>query len=395
MASALSEEPELEDAVAACARTIQDELGDAAPDLLLAFPSREHVLGFGRLPALLRARFGSALFAGCSAGGVIGGGRSVEGSPALSLVAMTLPGVEVRPFRIPPGPLPSLDESPRAWRTLVGIDAAPPHLNILLFVDPFSCPADELLRGLDYAYPNATKLGGLASAASAPGANAIYLGEETFGAGAAGVALWGNLRLDPVVAQGGIPIGAPLRVTKCDRQILFELDGRPALDVFREIVDEIAPELEPARPSAFLLGILADGLTEAPRAGDFLVRGLLGIDPKAGAIGVADALHEGQIVQFHVLGADSAAVELRELLARDRARTSSAPAGALLFACNGRGAHLYGSSDHDAGVFRDVVGTGVPVAGFFCAGEIGPIGGQTFLHGMTSSFGIVRGAEDE
>ncbi len=394
MATALSEAPELEDAFRACADTIEAQMDGVPPDLLLAFPSREHVLDFGRLPALARERFGSALLAGCSAGGVIGGGRAIESSTSLSLSALSLPHVELLPFRVPPGSLPSLDDSPRAWRSLVGLHETPARLHFLLFADPFTCPADVLLRGLDYAYPATPKLGGLASAASSPGANTLYLEDQTFVAGAVGLALWGALRLDPVVAQGGIPIGPTLQVTKCDRNILFELDGRPALEVFQEVVEGLESPPTPEKPATFLLGLQADGLATEPRAGDFLVRTILGVDPNAGAIGVADALHEGGTVQFHRLGPETAALELRELLARSQAEERTPPAGALLFACNGRGAHLYGSSEHDPELFGDVVGASVPLAGFFCAGEIGPVGAQTYLHGMTSSFGILRPARE-
>lgn len=394
MVTALSEAPELEDAFRACADALEAQLDGVAPDLVLAFPSREHVIDYGRIPALARARFRSALLAGCSAGGVIGGGRAIEGATSLALAGFVLPNVELLPFRVPPGSLPSLDDSPRAWKSLVGLHETPERLHFLLFADPFTCPADVLLRGLDYAYPAAPKLGGLASAASSPGANTLYLDDETFVAGAVGVALWGALRLDPVVAQGGIPIGRALRITKCDRNILFELDGRPALEVFQEIVEAMDDPPSPERPGTFLLGIQADGLGAEPRAGDFLVRNILGVDPNAGAIGVAERLNEGATVQFHVLGPETAALELRELLARSQAEERTPPAGAILFACNGRGAHLYGRSEHDPDLFGDVVGARVPLAGFFCAGEIGPIGAQTYLHGMTSSFGILRPTRD-
>ncbi len=67
------------------------------------------------------------------------------------------------------------------------------------------------------------------------------------------------------------------------------------------------------------------------------------------------------------------------------------PAGALLFSCLGRGKHMYGRPNHDSDAFRACLGD-VPLAGFFCNGEIGPVGGTTYIHGFTSSFAIFRNA---
>ena len=394
-ASALSTNPDLEKACAECAQILERNLDGFAPDILLVFPSREHALEQGRIPEFLAERFSTALLLGCTAGGVIGGGREIENHSALSLIAGKMPGVHMHPFRIEPGPLPSLDESPRTWRSAIGLHDAPDNLHFFLFADPFSTSADVLLKGLDYAYPNAPKLGGLASAASAPGGNALYLAERVHADGAVGVAIWGEVRIDPVVAQGGIPIGKPVQVTRCDRQVIYELDGKPALEVFQEAVEALEIELEKGQAGAFVLGIQADSLAESPRAGDFLIRNVLGIDPKANAIAIAAVVEAGQTVQFHLVGADSAALELRQLLTRYRERESAPPAGALLFSCNGRGTNLYGSPDHDSNLFHEIVGREVPLAGFFCAGEIGPVAGQTYVHGMTSSFGIIRPASSQ
>lgn len=392
-ASSLSLEPDfdlaLEDAVGALRRQLAPE----EPHLVLAFPSREHVLDFERVPKRLHEVFPKSLVAGCSAAGVIGGESAIEGKSGIALVGAVLPRVEFRPFRVEPGPLPSLDESPRAWRSLVGIHEPETSLHFLLFADPFTCASETLLRGLDYAYPSAPKVGGLASSASMPGTNALFLGSQTFSSGAVGIAFWGDVRMDPVVAQGGVPIGRRLCVTKHDRNVILELDHRPALEVFEEIVENMGEEFQPERPGAFLVGLQANVLAEDQNPGEFLIRNIVGVDPRVGAIGVADLVHEGQNIQFHVLGPDTAAVELRALLTRYRGSHSSAtsgPAGALLFACNGRGENLYGASNHDPDLFRELLGSSVPLAGFFCAGEFGPIGSHTYLHGMTSSFGIFR-----
>ena len=113
--------------------------------------------------------------------------------------------------------------------------------------------------------------------------------------------------------------------------------------------------------------------------GDFLIRNVLGADRAAGALAVAGTVELGETVQFQVRDADSADEDLRALLAE-----APAAHGALVFTCNGRGTHLFPEPDHDAMVVSESL-NGAPVAGMFCAGELGPIGGHNFMHGFTAS----------
>jgi small ligand-binding sensory domain FIST len=106
----------------------------------------------------------------------------------------------------------------------------------------------------------------------------------------------------------------------------------------------------------------------------------------SGAIQITDLIRVGQTVRFHVRDAETVDEDLREnsLLARKRARSAPPPAVALLFTCNGRGMRLFDQPDHDVKLIHESFGP-IPVAGFFAMGEIGPIGGQNFLHGFTAS----------
>ena len=125
------------------------------------------------------------------------------------------------------------------------------------------------------------------------------------------------------------------------------------------------------------------------RQGDFLIRNLLGIDGKSGAVAVGAALRTGIVVQFHLRDAETSAQDLEAVLARHHEGPAPRAAGSLLFACLGRGEQLYGEPDHDTAAFQRHLGP-VPLGGFFCNGEIGPVHGSTFLHGYTSSFGLFR-----
>jgi small ligand-binding sensory domain FIST len=371
-ASAVAEGPLIEDAVSRAASQLRAQLGSARVDLLVAFVSAHHATHFGALPKLLAAGLDAAVLIGCSAGGVIGGGREIEQRPGLSLTAALLPGVDVLPFHIAPDT--SLGEQPAAWERRLGVSALrQPHF--VLLPDPFSCEAESFVRGLEHAYPQSRIIGGLASGGRQAGSNALFLGRHVHRAGLVGVALAGDIEVDTIVAQGCRPIGQPMFITKCQGNLLWELDGVPAVEVLRDLYERLDPaDQELARHSLFL-GIVMSEDRQEYRHGDFLIRNIVGMDPERGVVGVGALLHENSVVQFHLLAS--------------YAPSTTAPQGALLFSCLGRGLHLYGRPDHDTDAFRERFGN-VPLGGFFCNGEIGPVQGTTFLHGYTSSFGIFR-----
>jgi len=204
------------------------------------------------------------------------------------------------------------------------------------------------------------------------------------------VALSGNIAVETIVAQGCRPIGNPLIVTRCQGNVVQELDSQPPLEVLRELYGSLpARDQELFRTSLFVGVEMRQDQVEY-RAGELLVRNLVGMDPDSGALAIGAPLHPMQVVQFLLRDARTATEDLARMLDRSAARRSP-PAGALLFSCLGRGAHLFGRPDHDTDLFREKVGQ-VPLGGFFCNGEIGQVGGATFLHGYTSSFALFREA---
>ena len=388
-ASAVSDEPSLEAAVTACAERVTTGLEGASPDLAVVFVSPHFAADYKRVPDLLRERLGPALLLGCSAGGVIGGGHEVEHRPGLSLTAGSLPGVDIRPMRADDARLPDPDAGPHKWEELTGVsrNAGP---QFVLLADPFSIRMEELLMGLDYAYPESPKVGGMASGGDRPGTNALYLGDEVHRGGLVGVALTGDVVVDTIVAQGCRPIGKPMEITKCEQNLLLEVDGRPPLQVLQELYERADPGDRELFQRSLFLGVVMDELQEEHRLGDFLIRNLYGIDRESGGFLVGSALREHQTVQFHLRDAQTASDDLRAMLAQYLTEHNPASAhGALLFSCLGRGSYLYGQPDHDTGLFSEHLGP-VPLGGFFCNGEIGPVSGATYLHGYTSSFGIFR-----
>ena len=387
--STLSDAPTLPQALEAVASATEQSLKGQKPDLCLVFISSNFLPGYESVIPFLQARLGPRVILGCSGGGVVGNGREVEHHPALALTAAMLPDVTLTPFRVADSSLPGLDVSPRQWHHLIGVPPAEQPQFIIL-ADPYSIRIENLLMGMDYAYPKASKVGGLASGATQPGENALYLNTVCYRSGAVGVALSGNIALDTLVAQGCRPIGKPMRVTKSDRNILMELDGQPPLTILRDLFMTLDARDQNLLQHALFLGLVMDPLKSHFTHGDFLIRNIVGLDTEKGLLAVGALLREGQTVQFHLRDAQTSADDLQQTLATYASRSGRGQlGGALLFSCLGRGEFLYGHSSHDTRLFQQKLGP-VPVSGFFCNGEIGPVGGTTYLHGYTSCFALFR-----
>ncbi len=388
-ASAVSESQNLEEALRECAAQVRGTLGEGPPDLALVFVSGHFAAQYESVPTMVGEHLGSTLLLGCSAGGVIGGGREVEQRHGVSLTAATLPGVELSAFHLRGDDLPDLDAGPDAWEDAFSVTAQDDP-GLVLLVDPFSFPAQNFLLGLDYAFAKSVKIGGLASGGSRSGENALFLGDKVHREGAIGLALKGNIIVDTVVAQGCRPVGKLMSITKSSQNLLQELDGRPPLEVLRELFSESGERDQGLMQHSLFLGVLMDDFIDNPQQGDFLIRNIMGMDARSGAMAVGELLREGQRVRFHLRDALTSAEDLSALLARYGSAERASPCeGALLFSCLGRGQYLYGRPDHDTELFADKVGV-IPLGGFFCNGEIGQVSGTTFLHGYTSSFGIFR-----
>jgi small ligand-binding sensory domain FIST len=385
--TALSPSIDLESACREAIERVQGG-GDGAPDLAIVFVSPNTLGDPRRVPELILDRLAPRCLIGCSGGGVIAGGREVEGGPAFGLTAAWLPGALLQAVHVVDEELPSLDAAPSAWVQRLGVDPARAR-GFVLLPEPFSFAADALIAGLDFAYPQVPKIGGLVSGSQQPGLHVLFCNESCATSGAVLLALSGDVTMATVVAQGCRPFGRPAPITAAELQELVAIEGKPALRFLQEQLESLEPrELARVRGNPVFLGIARDPFAgPAPGRGEFLIRNLLRIDEASGSMTVGDHLGTGRVVQFHVRDRSSSDQDLRGLLARRREAQPGAPAGALMFACLGRGRGLYGDEDHDSRVLHEVLGD-VPVTGFFCNGEIGPVGGQTYLHGYTAALGL-------
>ena len=365
--SAVSDKFSLTEAIAETAYSIHNELGEGTPDLVVAFVSAHHSPEYETLPQLVGDHFGQTLLVGCSGGGVIGSGTEIEQRPGFAIAAAQLPGVQLNSFHIDNDAMPDGDAPPEEWGGLVstswGQDA-----DFLILADPFSVDGERLLMGLDYAFPDSAKIGGLASGARQEGGNVLYLGDTVHNSGVVGVSFAGNIVVDTVVAQGCRPIGEPMQVTGCERNLLTEVDGRTPFEVLREIFEGLQERDRELAQHSLFLGVVMDEFKESPQQGDFLIRNIIGVDAQKGVMAVGELLKEGQTVQFHLRDAQTSSQDLDAMLEQYMANhTPQSDSGALLFQCLGRGAYLYGQADHDTNMFKEIVGD-LPLTGFFCNG---------------------------
>ncbi|MGH8176902.1 MAG: FIST signal transduction protein [Steroidobacter sp.] len=387
--SAVDTDNSLDVAVEQAAQRVLAGLGRQEPDLLIAFVSAQHAARFDVVAELLHREFENAFVFGCCAGGVIGGGREIEDRPGLSLTGALLPGVRLKGTHLDAAQTPPLYAEAHVWEDALRMTANQ-QPSFLVLADPYSFETEAFVRGLDRVYPLAPKIGGLASGARQVGGSALYLGDQVYHSGCITLALTGNIEVDTVVAQGCRPIGDPVFVTAAHENLIRELDGRSPRDVIGELFQRTASaDRELFSQSLFLgLAMRKDASQYVP--GDFLIRNILGMDPQSGALWVNATIPPNSVVQFHLRDAATSAHDLERTLSSYRASRPVAPdSGALLFSCNGRGLGLYGQADHDSNAFRRLVAD-LPIGGFFCSGEIGPIQNATYLHGYTSAFAVFR-----
>mgnify|MGYP003428916975 FL=1 len=383
-ASAVSERVDTYTAIKEAARALR--VGQPEPpDLVFAFVSSHHADNYERVSDWVREELGEATLVGCSAAGVIGGGHELEGREGLALIAGWWRGVQVRVGHVAefvPG-------THQEWVEYLEIDPAQ-KCHFLLFADSVTCDIDVVLQSLDTAFPGTIKAGGMANAGSEDSPAALFAHGDLLEGGAVVVALQGAIELHAVVSQGCRPVGEPYIVTRARGNVIKELNaGRPA-EVLRRIYETLNPrDLALFNTSMFLgMDLGSEDTRSRYDRGDFLIRNILGIDPESGALAVDSRVDPYQVVQFHMRDRETAAADLNVRL-RDLARSELGPQirGALMFSCVGRGERLFGSPNHDSDLFTRRVGPRA-LSGFFCNGEVGPVGERTCMHGYTSVFAV-------
>lgn len=382
-ATGLSVAADTEVAVREIVDQVQTSSAAQRYDLALVFFTPHHHGQARELISLLQQHLPAANLIGCIGESIVANEREIESDPGLAVwLGSWNDQVAVKVFHL------HLEQTPDG-PTLLGwpdalLEADPKRSLLLLLGDPFTFPTTELfLPRLREDYPGLAVVGGMASGVAAMGQTLLLHQNHLTNYGAVGVLLTGDLAVRSIVSQGCRPIGRPLIITKAEENIIHELSGQTPLAYLQSLYRELSDADKRLFENGPHLGVVMSEYRDKFERGDFLVRNLYGLDRQTGAMAVMDHLRVGQTVQFHVRDASTADEDLRTLLQQDRAKHGSAQAG-LLFTCNGRGQRLFQTPNHDAGVIQAVAGP-IPLAGFFAAGELGPVGGRNFLHGFTAS----------
>lgn len=375
-ASAISTAEDAGQALEELTEKVNRELGDIPLSLAIIFVSPHHESCFAEIGTRIRELCGVDHLIGCTARGIIGASQEIEQGPAISIWVAALPPESITVFATEYKSTPD-GVTFSGWPAGLDEMSADEH-GLVLFADPFSFDPHPFLERLQEDVPGLDVVGGLASGGQARGENVLYLDDDVFHEGAVGVCFCGSMKVSSVVSQGCKPIGDCLVVTETDQNVILKLGGQSALDRLQDVFSDLDSHDQEIFQKGPHLGRVVNEYQESFGRGDFLVRNIIGVDPKRRAIVIGDFVRPGQTIQFHARDSESADEDLRALMHGHQANA------ALLFACNGRGQHMFDEPNHDISVLQEALGT-VPIAGFFASGEIGPVGNKNFLHGFTAT----------
>ncbi|MBI4716774.1 MAG: FIST C-terminal domain-containing protein [Planctomycetes bacterium] len=385
-ASSITSATSAEQALAELLAPAEQRVTAGMVDLALLFSTPHFEDDLEEIVERVGGAFPNAALIGCTAEGTIGCDKELERIPSLSLLVGSLPDVVIRPFHLRQ-PMLEAAQGLFDWERMVGV-LPENHPTFIAFADPFRVDIHAFLDQVNRFFPGSSVVGGVASAAHAPNQNRLIVGGKIVREGIVGVTLTGNLLVETVVSQGCRPIGKPFVITRGERNVIYQLGGKAPLEQLHSVLVGLSTEDEELARQSLFVGRVIDERRGQFTRGDFLIHHIIGVDRKTGAIGIAGHARTGATVQFHVRDAASADEDLRAMLASRRHDDIQA---AMLFGCNGRGTHMWPTPGHDVGVVRELLGN-IPVAGFFCGGEFGPVGGNNFIHGFTASIALLRPA---
>jgi small ligand-binding sensory domain FIST len=378
-----------EAALAAWAGRLRRQLEAPRVSLGLVFMTPGWARAAPQVLELLQVHAEIPLLLGCSSTGLIIGAREIEDGPGLVVSLFALPGAELRGVHF------SQEQVQRAngaayWASETGVAAAALK-GWLVFADPFNMDAEAWLRGWNETYAPKPILGGLASGGPAARSTQLYLNGKVFEEGGVAVALSGEVELWSVISQGCTPIGQTWTITKAEANFIHQIANRPAYEILAETFMALPPQEQRLARGNLFIGLVVNEYLEDFGRGDFLVRNILGGDPKSGSLMVGAMARTGQTIQFQRRDAAAATEDLIAMLDKLSPRLAGRKLyGGCLCNCNGRGRGLFGHLNHDAGLVQEKLGP-MELTGFFCNGEIGPVGERNFLHGYTASLALLTG----
>ncbi len=369
---------------------VLESLG-AQPDVALLFTSGDHMANTDEIAAAVTELLNPGAFIGTTASSVAAGEREIEEETAAVLWAGSLGAIDgprARAVRLEGTlldgvPDPAGDDE--ALEAAIAEVRTAGSLSMILLADPYSYPVDAALAHWAERWPGISVLGGLSSGAPMPGGNRIVVDGGVHRSGAAALIVGGSATVTHLVSQGCRPIGQPYIITEAEGNVVRSLGGQPPFERLQQTFSKLDPADQRLVQRGLHVGRVTDERKVDFERGDFLIRGVLGADRESGAIAIGDEAPIGATVQFHVRDSLTAHEDLVAAL-QNRPSAAMSAAGALLFTCNGRGTHLFETPHHDAQTI--VERTSAELAGMFCAGEIGPVGARSYVHGFTASMAL-------
>lgn len=368
------------------AENLRRQMGAPEISLGLVFMSPAFFPFARQVLEIIRVHARVPLLAGCSSQSLIAGDRELEGSTGLVLALYSMPGAKLKGYHFTQELVEAANE-PGFWHSETGV-AADQTNGWLTFIDPFHLDAESWLRGWNEAYAPLPVFGGLASGVFTDQTTQVYLNGEVFEEGGVAISVGGDVKLTGIVSQGCTPIGDTWTLTRVEQNLIHQIGNQPAYAVLANTVNKLsAKEQRQARGNLFI-GLVVNEYLEDFHRGDFLVRNLLGGDPQSGVLAVGALPRAGQTIQFQRRDAAAASEDMSELLQRSRRELAGKTIyGGCLCCCNGRGQNLFGAPNHDAQMIQEKLGP-LGLSGFFCNGEVGPVGEKNFLHGYTASLAL-------
>ncbi|GCE26244.1 hypothetical protein KDA_17280 [Dictyobacter alpinus] len=364
-----------------------EQIKDIAADVIFLFANIEFMPYFADMLQMIRSETGVEVLLGCSGQGIIGTDQELEDLPALSLLALSLPGAELHPIHLTPE-MVEKSQQPQDLRQKLGLEKDDANA-WLIFADPFHLDCDILTEKLSQAYPGVPMIGGLASSDIEDRSTQLFFNDTVFDEGVVGLAIGGPYTILPLVSQGCDPIGEAWTITGVlDNGLIQSISNRSAHSMLLETLRTLSPDLQRRAQRNLQVGLAADEYQDDYQRGSFLIRQLFGVDRRSGALAIGAQPRVGQTIQFQLRDASSADLDMHEVLMRAKAELGeNQPIAGILCTCNGRGIGMFGIPDHDASVIAREFGQ-IPLGGLFCNGEIGPVGQRIFLHSFTASLGL-------
>jgi len=336
---------------------------------------------------ILRVHGQIPLLMGCSSPGLVSGAEEWEGIEGVALGVYHLPGAQLKVCRFTQAQAEEY-QRPESWHEALGVERDG-NRGWLVFADPFHIDAEAWLTAWNEAYAPLPILGGLAGGDFAARRTQVYWNGDVFEEGGVALSVGGEVRLAAVISQGCSPIGETWTITRAERNLIHQIGNRPAYEILLETYNGLSGEEQQKSQGNLFVGLVTDEYLHEFQRGDFLIRNLLGADPRSGSLAVGAWPRTGQTLQFQRRDPEAASEDLAKLLTSKRRDLEGARVlGGCLCCCNGRGQRMFGHGNHDAAL---VEGTLAPpgLTGFFCSGELGPVGNRNFLHGFTAALALL------